>query len=70
VTRSRPDATLSSLSQRERDVLALITDGLTNKEIGERLFLSEKDSQELRVRTLGQARHAARTQPRSTTART
>jgi two-component system, NarL family, response regulator DevR len=36
------DATLSSLSQRERDVLALITDGLTNKEIGERLFLSEK----------------------------
>jgi two-component system, NarL family, response regulator DevR len=35
-------ATLSSLSQRERDVLALITDGLTNKEIGERLFLSEK----------------------------
>jgi two-component system, NarL family, response regulator DevR len=36
------DATLGSLSQRERDVLALITDGLTNKEIGERLFLSEK----------------------------
>jgi two-component system response regulator DevR len=40
--KSADDATLTSLSQRERDVLALITDGLTNKEIGERLFLSEK----------------------------
>lgn len=36
------DPRLASLNARERDVLTLISDGLTNKEIGERLFLSEK----------------------------
>ncbi|WP_432173226.1 response regulator [Streptomyces sp. Tue6028] len=33
---------LASLSPREREILVLIGDGLTNREIGERLFLSEK----------------------------
>jgi DNA-binding NarL/FixJ family response regulator len=33
---------LASLSARERDILALIGDGLTNREIGRRLYLSEK----------------------------
>jgi two-component system, NarL family, response regulator DevR len=36
------DPRLASLSDREREVLALIADGLTNRQIGERLFLAEK----------------------------
>ncbi|MFF5439273.1 response regulator [Streptomyces achromogenes] len=33
---------LAGLSARERDILALIGDGLTNREIGKELYLSEK----------------------------
>ncbi|WP_155589811.1 response regulator, partial [Streptomyces cavernae] len=46
--RSEPEETpalspeLASLSPRERDILALIGDGLTNREIGKKLYLSEK----------------------------
>jgi two-component system response regulator DevR len=36
------DERLDSLTDREREILSLIADGLTNKEIGERLFLAEK----------------------------
>ncbi|MEO6957641.1 MAG: response regulator transcription factor [Antricoccus sp.] len=36
------DPRLRDLTEREREVLDLIADGLTNREIGERLFLSEK----------------------------
>jgi two-component system response regulator DevR len=36
------DERLAALTDRERKVLALISDGLTNREIGERLFLAEK----------------------------
>jgi len=36
------DARLAALSDREREILALIADGLTNRQICERLFLAEK----------------------------
>ena len=36
------DAAFSALSPREREILALITEGLANAEIGERLAISEK----------------------------
>jgi len=36
------DPRLAGLTGRERDILNLITDGLTNRQIGERLFLAEK----------------------------
>jgi two-component system, NarL family, response regulator DevR len=36
------DERLASLTERERQILGLITEGLTNREIGERLCLAEK----------------------------
>jgi two-component system, NarL family, response regulator DevR len=33
---------LASLTDREKDILALIAEGLTNKQIGQRLFIAEK----------------------------
>jgi two-component system response regulator DevR len=36
------DPRMASLSDREREILTLIADGLTNRQIGERLFLAEK----------------------------
>ncbi|MFF4096207.1 response regulator [Streptomyces sp. NPDC001834] len=39
---SAQDDALSGLSPREKDVLALIGEGLTNSQIGKRLYLSEK----------------------------
>jgi two-component system response regulator DevR len=36
------DKALASLTGREHEILELITEGLTNRQIGERLFLAEK----------------------------
>ena len=38
----RADQAASDLTEREHGVLELVANGLTNKEIGERLFLTEK----------------------------
>jgi len=37
-----PDPVASSLTAREREILDLIADGCTNRQIGERLFIAEK----------------------------
>ena len=39
---ARQDEPLHSLTERERDILALVAGGLTNREIGEKLHLAEK----------------------------
>jgi DNA-binding NarL/FixJ family response regulator len=40
--RHRPEDELASLTDQERRILALIAEGLTNRQIGERLYLAEK----------------------------
>ena len=42
LTHERPQDPLSELSDREREVLSLVAEGLTNREIGERVHLAEK----------------------------
>ena len=36
------DPRSATLTDREREILGLIADGLTNRQIGDRLFLAEK----------------------------
>lgn len=42
MTTKQQDDPFSDLTERERDILKLVTEGLTNREIGDRLHLAEK----------------------------
>lgn len=42
LTHGRPADPLGELTEKERDILKLVGEGLTNREIGERIHLSEK----------------------------
>jgi two-component system response regulator DevR len=56
------DSKVSALTEREREVLDLIADGLTNKQIGERLFLAEKTVKNYVSSLLGKLGMERRTQ--------
>jgi FixJ family two-component response regulator len=58
--RSGEDSALASLTSRERDILALIAEGRSNRGICQQLFLSPKDSRHLRGVHLRQTRLAPR----------
>ena len=42
MTQSQPDDLIGSLTEREKQILNLVAEGLTNREIGEKLHLAEK----------------------------
>jgi len=63
MTQKSPTETkLASLTAREREVLDLITDGLTNRQIGERLHLAEKTVKNYVSSLLGKLGMERRTQ--------
>ena len=59
---SPTDTRLASLTQREREVLDLIAHGLTNRQIGERMFLAEKTVKNYVSSLLGKLGMERRTQ--------
>jgi two-component system, NarL family, response regulator DevR len=56
------DPALDQLTQQERRILALIAEGLTNRQIGERLFLAEKTVKNYVSSLLGKLGMERRTQ--------
>jgi DNA-binding NarL/FixJ family response regulator len=71
--RADPGDALGGLTDREREVLAAVAEGLTNKEIGQRLFISERTVgvhvghifDKLQVRTRVQASRVYLTAPQA-----
>jgi two-component system response regulator DevR len=56
------DPRLAALNSREREILRLITDGLTNREIGQKLYLAEKTVKNYVSALLGKLGMERRTQ--------
>jgi two-component system response regulator DevR len=59
---SPTDMRLAALTDREREVLDLIAEGMTNRQIGERLFLAEKTVKNYVSSLLGKLGMERRTQ--------
>ena len=53
------DERLARLTEQERKILDLIAEGLTNRQIGERMFLAEKTVKNYVSNLLVEARHGA-----------
>jgi DNA-binding NarL/FixJ family response regulator len=53
LTAKRPQDPLSELSEREREILSLVAEGMTNREIGERVHLAEKTIKHHMTNVLG-----------------
>jgi two-component system, NarL family, response regulator DevR len=68
-SRANEDDPLSILSEQERKVLDLIGEGLTNRQIGERMFLSEKTIKNYVSHLLGKLGMERRTQAAAMVAR-
>ena len=60
LTGKRPQDPLSELSERESKVLSLVAEGLTNREIGERVHLAEKTVKNHMTNILGKLRVRSR----------
>lgn len=60
MTGKRPQDPLSELSEREREILGLVAEGLTNREIGERVHLAEKTIKHHMTNILGKLRVRSR----------
>jgi len=60
LTGGRPQDPLSELSERERQVLSFVAEGLTNREIGERVHLAEKTVKNHMTNILGKLRVRSR----------
>jgi two-component system response regulator DevR len=60
--RARDEARLASLSAQERRILELLSEGLTNREVAERLFLAEKTVKNYVSNLLGKLGYSRRTE--------